>query len=270
MQNNANGHIVFSRTGSQQGCNFGTTLWGAGWQDALEDFQQRTGFSVSYVDDGSFGLDAEAAAAFLEYVDTVAAAHGGELNYSKCTVMCSEVLPCELRTLGVRCIDPLLPAVERGVKLQGVPLGTEEYTAHWLDEHLTRQEEIMRRLQTYVPDRLAAAQILSMCVVPRISHILRALPPSASSVFARRFDDACVRCFTAIAAPDYASTQLPPIANTIMRLKLRDGGFDVGGQHRICGAAYVASWAAARPLILRLLPALAPHLPVMPAEVKRQ
>jgi hypothetical protein len=119
----------------------------------------------------------------------------------------------------------------------------------------------MRRLAAYVPDRLAAAQILSWCVVPRIAHILRALPPPATDSFARAFDSACVRCFTAIAAPTYRDSGLPELADRIMRLKLRDGGFDIGGQHRVCAAAYVASWAAARPLILRLAPSLAAHLP---------
>ena len=117
MHDAADGTIIVfrSKTGSQQGCTFGSLLWSAGWQDALEDFKQRTGFCVSYVDDGSFGLSADAAAAFLQYVDAVAAAaHGGELNYNKCAVMCSEVLPDNLHTLGVRCIDPLVPAIDTG------------------------------------------------------------------------------------------------------------------------------------------------------------
>ena len=145
--------------------------------------------------------------------------------------------------------------------LQGIPIGSPEYTAAWLDGHLQRQQELMRRLAAYVPDRLAAAQILSWCVVPRIAHILRALPPPATDSFARAFDSACVRCFTAIAAPTYRDSGLPELADRIMRLKLRDGGFDIGGQHRVCAAAYVASWAVARPLILRLAPSLAAHLP---------
>jgi hypothetical protein len=46
-----------------------------------------------------------------------------------------------------------------------------------------------------------------------------------------------------------------------MRLKLRDGGFDIGGQHRSSAAAYVAGWAASRALVLRIAPSLAQHLP---------
>ena len=38
-------------------------------------------------------------------------------------------------------------------------------------------------------------------------------------------------------------------------------GFDIGGQHRSAAAAYVAGWADARPLALRIAPSLAPHLP---------
>jgi hypothetical protein len=145
--------------------------------------------------------------------------------------------------------------------MQGVPLGHPAFVAAWLDRHLASQREILRRLVAYVPDRLAAAQMLSWCIVPRIAHILRALPPPATADFATAFDDACVACFTAIAAPDFAQAGLPPTADTIMRLKLRDGGFDTGGQHRSAPAAYVAAWVTARKLIRRLAPSLAPHLP---------
>jgi len=170
-------------------------------------------------------------------------------------------LPDDLRALGVRCIDSLTPAVERGLVMQGVPLGSPEFVTAWLDERLASQREVMRRLATYVPDRLVAAQMLSWCIVPRIAHLLRALPPLVTADFARAFDDACVQCFTAIAAPDFAQAGLPPAADDVMRLKLRDGGFDIGGQHRSAPAAYVAAWASARQLICRLAPSLAPLLP---------
>jgi hypothetical protein len=269
-----NGVIIQSSTGSQQGCNFGTSFWSGGWKDALTEFKKRTNYTVSYADDGSFGLaDPAGAAAFLRFVADQAAEHGCELNYSKCNCLSSSVLPNDLRSLGVRCIDAIVPAAERGVSLleddtahrgitlQGVPIGTPEFTAAWLEGRLSDYEETFRRLRTYVTDPLAAAQILSLCIVPKVSHILRALPPSISASFAKRFDDACVHCFTAIAAPDFAPAGLPPIADAIVRLKLRDGGFDIGNQHRICAPAYVASWATARPLVVKLLPGVSTLLP---------
>jgi hypothetical protein len=253
--------VVKSRTGSQQGCTFGSLLWSEGWQDALEDFARRADFTVSYIDDGTFVVDTAHAASLLQHIAVIAGEHGGELNLSKCVALCSEELPDDLRALGVRCIDPHVPAAERGLIMQGVPLGHADFVAAWLDQKLASQQEIMRRLATYVPDRLAAAQMLSWCIVPRITHILRALPPPATDTFVKAFDDACVRCFTAIAAPDYATSGLPAEADTIMRLKLRDGGFDIGGQQRSGPAAYVASWFTARKLISRLAPSLGPHLP---------
>jgi hypothetical protein len=274
VHDGGNGFIIHSNTGSQQGCNFGTSFWSGGWKDALTEFKKRTNYTVSYADDGSFGLaDPAGAAAFLRFVADQAAEHGCELNYSKCNCLSNTVLPNELRRLGVRCIDAIVPAAERGVSLleddtahrgitlQGVPIGTPEFISAWLDERLNDYEETFRRLRTYVTDPLAASQILSLCIVPKVSHILRALPPSITTSFAERFDDACVRCFTAIAAPDFASAGLPPTANAIVRLKLRDGGFDIGNQHRICAPAYVASWATARPLVVKLLPGVSTLLP---------
>lgn len=257
-------HTVESRTGSQQGCTFGSLLWSAGWQDALEDFAARTELTVSFIDDGTFVLPAPAAAAFLEHVAAVAAEHGGELNLSKCAALTldDQELPDDLRALGVRCIDSrVADPAERGLVIHGAPLGSNEFVAAWLDRHLDGQREILRRLSTYVPDRFAAAQMLSYCIVPRIAHLLRALPPAATDSFARAFDDACVKCFTAIAAPDFVDSGLPAAADAKLRLKLRDGGFDIGCQHRSAAAAYVAGWADARPLVLRIAPSLAPHLP---------
>ena len=169
--------VIQSRTGSQQGCTLGSLLWSEGWQDALEDFAQRSDFAVSYVDDGTFAVDAAAAAPLLLHIAEVAAEHGGELNLRKCVALCSEVLPDELRELDVTCIDPLVPAEERGLVMQGAPLGHPQFVEAWLARHLEGQREILRRLRTYVPHRLEAAQMLSWCIVPRIAHLLRALPP---------------------------------------------------------------------------------------------
>lgn len=93
VQQGANPFVVPSRTGSQQGCTFGSLLWSAGWQDALEDFASRTDFAVSYVDDGTFIMEPEAAAPFLQHVANIAAAHGGELQLRKCIAYCAEDLP---------------------------------------------------------------------------------------------------------------------------------------------------------------------------------
>ena len=267
------GFIITSNTGAQQGDNFGSLIWAKGWKDALEDFKSRTDFAVSYIDDGTFGLkNAANAASFLKFVATTAAEHGTSLNYSKCTCLSGKALPQELIGLGVRCIDASLPAAQRGVSmgeddtatrgisLQGLPIGTPEFRSVWFEGRLLQYEETLRRLHTYVPDRLAAAQLLSLCIVPKISHIIRALPPAITSSFVKSFDDACIRCFTAIAAPVHRHNGLPDLAGSIISLKQRDGGFGIGGEHRTSAAAYVASWATARPLIVKLLPPIDTHL----------
>ena len=258
------GFIIKSNTGSQQGDNYGSLIWAEGWQDGLEDFKRRTDFAVSFIDDGTFGLkNAAEAASFLRFVAITAAEHGTSLNFSKCTCLSSTALPQELIGLGVRCIDASLPAAQRGVSLgeddtatrgislQGLPIGTPEFRSAWFQGRLVQYEETLRRLHTYVPDRFAAAQLLSLCIVPKISHIIRSLPPATTSSFVKSFDDACIRCFTAIAAPDHRHNGLPGLASSIISLKQRDGGFGIGGEHRTSAAAYVASWATARPLIVR-------------------
>jgi hypothetical protein len=265
VKDGATPHIIPSRTGSQQGCVFGSALWSLGWQDALEDFATQCGFTVSYVDDGSFGVDADAAAPLLLRIQSAAAEHGGELNLGKCIAYSPDKeLSDELRELGVKCIDPLVPASQRGLVMQGVPLGHPDFVQAWLTDNLATQVQFMDRLAKYVPDKFAAAQILHYCVTPRIGHVLRALPPTVTLTYAADFDSACIRCFTAIAAPDFTATGLPPFAEGKLRLKLRDGGLDIATQARTAPAAYVASWATARRLILRPLPV---HCPLPPSRL---
>ena len=60
--------------------------------------------------------------------------------------------------------------------MQGVPIGTADFQKAWLATDLAEQKAAMLRLSTYVPDKRAAAQMLTHCIVPRITHILRALP----------------------------------------------------------------------------------------------
>ena len=133
------------------------------------------------MDDGTFIVPASRATAFLAHVRTLAAAHGGELNVRKCVAYCkSGELPPDLCEMGIKAIDSRVPAAERGLVMQVVPLGHDDYVQGFLTKNLRAQVELTRRLSTYVPNRHAAAQILISCVTPRVHHLLRALPPSLS------------------------------------------------------------------------------------------
>lgn len=237
-------------------------LWCLGWQDALEDAAAEADFANSYIDDGRFGIAPDRAAPLLRRIAAAAERLGGELNYSKCIAYTeSGELPEDLRSLNVECLDSLTPAAERGLVMQGIPIGTPEFQAAWLAANLAKQKSVMNRLATYVPDKLCAAQLLAYCVVPRVTHILRALPPSTTASFIADFDAAAAACFTAIAAPDLALSGLPPVALARLGLKQRHGGFGISVQARGAAAAHIASWMGSRNLILALLPTLTPHLP---------
>ena len=262
VRNGSSPHYVKSRTGSQQGDTLGSLLWCLGWQDDLEGAAAFADFANSFVDDGRFATTPGNAATLLLRLRDAAARVGGSLNLSKCIAYTeSGILPDDLRALGVHCVDALTPAADRGFVMQGVPIGTADFQKAWLATNLAEQKAVMLRLSTYVPDKMAAAQMLTHCIVPRITHILRALPPSVTADFATDFDAAATTCFTAIAAPDHSTAGLPPNALAKLGLKLRDGGFGIAVQARGAAAAHVAAWVGTRDLILRLCPALAPHLP---------
>lgn len=62
----------------------------------------------------------------------------------------------------------------------------------WLCGLRGKREILQRHLSKNIADRLAAAQMLSWCIVPRIAHRMRLLPPPATAAFAKAFDDSCV------------------------------------------------------------------------------
>ena len=157
VENGAAAEVVHSRSGAQQGCTFGTLIWSFGWQDAIRSCLAHCDAAIGYVDDGLYGLHRSAFKDLLQCVKEEAAARGGQLNMQKTTVyLPNGSIPADVRALGVVCVDRSTPAAERGVITQGIPVGSPEYVAKWLEAFVTKQQRVLHRMRLYLPDRLSA------------------------------------------------------------------------------------------------------------------
>ena len=74
--------------------------------------------------------------------------------------------------------DTGLTVIRQGMEVVGVPVGTEQITKDFLQEVVNGEPaELMRALVT-IKDAKASFQILRLSAAPRLSHLLRTVPPS--------------------------------------------------------------------------------------------
>ena len=106
--------------------------------------------------------------------------------------------------------------------------------------HTKRQEHqlFLHRIPE-VPDAQCAWLLLLYCAGPRVSHVLRNIPPSMSKLFAQFHNEEILQCLTTL----LASERLPKQSKEIAQLPFREGGLGLRDAVRLAPAAYWASWA---------------------------
>ncbi|CAE7822051.1 unnamed protein product [Symbiodinium sp. CCMP2456] len=139
--------------------------------------------------------------------------------------------------------DSGLPAYQQGLKVLGAPLGTDEFVVAQLHT-LSAQHRALLELLPSLPDLQVAWLLLLYCANPRAQHILRAVPPALTAVFAAEHDRSMLHCLALLlqvrAAPD---DPLPGLAIRRAHLPLRHGGLGLRSAAAHAPAAFFASWA---------------------------
>ena len=156
--------------------------------------------------------------------------------------------------VGSRALD----SAHRGFVALGVPLGTPESVAAFLQALLTKQRVLLDRL-LLLADTQVAWLLLSFCAAPRAQYALRTLPPADTRAYAAGHDAAVFSCLDALLHADDASG-LPVLAAARAQLALRHGGLELRSAERHAVAAYWASWADALPALASRDPAFAQAL----------
>ena len=139
--------------------------------------------------------------------------------------------------------DSALPPQDRGLRVLGSPLGTDEYVAAQL-QHLSVQHRALLQLLPGIHDLQVSWLLLLFCASPRVHYCLRLLPPALTAVFAAEHDRNILCCLAQLLhiVPGDADP-LPQSAAARANLSLRHGGLGLRSAAEHAPAAYFASWA---------------------------
>ena len=144
--------------------------------------------------------------------------------------------------------SPAFDSAQRGFAALGVPLGTPEFVAAFLQTLRTKQRVLLDRL-LLLADTQVAWLLLSFCAAARAQYALRTLlPPADTRVYAAGHDAAVLSCLDALLHADNASG-LPALAAACAQLALRHGGLGLRSAERHAVVASWASWADALPAL---------------------
>ena len=136
-----------------------------------------------------------------------------------------------------------LPATQRGLKVLGTPLGTDEFVAAHLD-FLSAQHRAFLELLPTLPDLQVAWLLLLYCACPRAQYVLRILPPALTAAFAAEHDHSILSCLAQLLQVEASSdSPLPALIARRAHLSLRLGGLGLRSASAHAPAAYFASWA---------------------------
>ena len=170
--------------------------------------------------------------------------------------------PPGLERFGDNIWKSALPLEQRGLKVLGTPLGTQEFVDRFCAERSEEKAQLLNLIPK-LPSIQSAWLLLYFCAVPRINHLLRNICPTSVSQ-AAALHDLCIletfRSIFAIPASEDWDAGLHGINFEIWvqqaRLPLRLGGCGLRDSRRISPAAYWASWADSIQDIVRRFPAV--------------
>ena len=143
-----------------------------------------------------------------------------------------------------------LPLDQRGVKVLGAPIGTDEYVRSFCQRRVQEQEKPLLDKLATLTDPQVAWLLVRFCAEPRFNHLLRNVPPRLVSEGAAEHDTS-LRLFMCGLLRVVESSTLEYPQSEILAQPGRHGGCGLRLATRTSLAAYWAGWAAALPLLYR-------------------
>ena len=129
------------------------------------------------------------------------------------------------------------PRAQRGLRVLGLPVGTDEYIQADLTRLHAKQQPLLEAIPT-IPDLQTSWLLLLYCASPRAHYALRGLRPDITQDFAAAHDQSIQQCLAQL-------LQLPALPETSAhraRLALSLGGFGLRSAYHHTAAAFWASW----------------------------
>ena len=293
--------VVESARGVQQGCNLGPLCYSAGSLKILKEFRANPPVpgarAVSFIDDitvilpPELSLDMAAIGKVTEWLQERLGVEGISLNRRKSQALLADGVGPEQLTEEQRvAMDTTgLTVVRQGMRVVGVPAGTEQFQRDFLQEAVNGEPAELVRALVPMEDAQASFQILRLSATSRLSHLLRTVPPSITCQAAANYDALVEWALASIIASDGAAAAGLPtpvevahdptvcqnqtyLGHDFLRqahLPIREGGLGLTSSTSIEGAAYIGCHALVLGRVVAAsargnLPSLLERLPERP------
>ena len=267
--------MVESARGVQQGCNLGQLCYSAGSLKILKEFGANPpgprARAVSFIDDitvilpPELSLDMAAIGKVTEWLQERLGVEGISLNRTKSqTLLADGVGPEQLTEEQRVAMDTTgLTVVRQGMRVVGVPVGTEQFQRDFLQEAVNGEPVELVRALVPMEDAQVSFQILRLSSTYRLSHLLRIVPPSITCQAAANYDALVEWALASIVAGDGAAVAGLPTPEEVAHdptvcqnhtylghdalrqahLPIREGGLGLTSSSSIKGAAYIGCHA---------------------------
>ena len=269
--------VVESARGVQQGCNLGSLCYSAGSLKIPKECRVNPPVpgarAVSFIDDitvilpPELSLDIAAIGKFTEWLQERLGVEGISLNRRKSQPLLPDGVGPEQVTEEQRmAMDTTgLTVVRQGMRVVGVPVGTEQFQRDFLQKAVNGEPTELVRALVPMEGAQASFQMLRLSATSRLSPLLRTVPPSITCQAAANYDALVEWALASIIAGDEAAaaglstpeevahdpivcqnqTCLEHEALRQVHLSIREGGLGLTSSSSIKGAAYIGCHALA-------------------------
>ena len=213
--------VVESARGVQQGCTLGPLCYSAGSLKILNEFRANPPVpgarAVLFIDDitvillPELSLDMVEIGKVTEWLQECLGVEGISLNRRKSQDLLADGVGPEQLTEEQRvAMDTTGLTVVQGMRVVGVPVGTEQFQRDFLQEAVNGEPAELVRKLVPMEDTQASFQILRLPATSRLSHLLRTVPPTITCQAAANYDALVEWSLASIIAGDGAATaELP-------------------------------------------------------------
>ena len=227
--------------------------------------------AVSFIDDitvilrSEFSLDMATIGKVTEWLQKRLGVEGISLNRRKSQALPADGIRSEQLTEEQLVAMNItgLTVVRQGMRVVGVPVGTEQFQRDFLQEAVNGEPAELVRALVPMENAQASFQSLRLSATSRLSHLLRTVPPSITCQAAANHDALVEWALAYIIAGDGAAAAVLPtpeevahdctlchnqtyLGHEVLRqahLPIREGGLGLTSSSSIKGATYIGCHA---------------------------
>ena len=129
-----------------------------------------------------------------------------------------------------------IPVQKNGLVVLGTPIGSLSFVKDRCMKQVNTAKTFLSKLP-YIDDTQSAMLILRYCGIPKISHLLRCVPPTVTAEATREFDVAIINTFEAIIGCKLSEQQR-------VQLRFSQGGFGLSQMSVTAPCAFLGAWAS--------------------------